>query len=407
MDRLTRSGAQGRRFGIVVLVPALLLGCSEVASERAEPTAEPPILAVSAGPSAGDDDDRGNIRVAGGVDFDGGVRVDDVVVSPARPRPGEPVHVTMTISGSTPGLRGRVGLRTPRSAGREELRPTGAQTDPRDVFAELDLRDGAVEVDLELPSPWHPSTAILELTLSDGDRPLAARRGARSDDGRGFLGVVRIARQPTAVSAPKMSPKVDGALGEQTWERPPALLVESLDGEPGPQPPTEVWFAWDADNLYVAGDLPDDDLWTTYGAQDDPLYKQEAFELFIAGDRTGKRYLEYQVSARGITFDARFPAYRRGDESWDSRWLTAVDVDGTINDARDRDRGWTVEVAIPWSELCAETTVLCPPAPGTTLNVNVFRLDHPGRKETVATALSPTLRPDFHAWENAAHLELR
>ncbi len=313
----------------------------------------------------------------------------------------------MTINGSRPGLRGRVGLRTPRSAGREELRPGSVEPDPRDLFTDVELSDGAVELELALPSPWHPSTALLELELFDGERRVPARRGARSRDGRAFLGVLPIERQATAVAAPQQTPEIDGALGESAWDRPPALLVESLDGEPYPGAPTEVWFAWDAEHLYVAGRLPDEDLWTTYERQDDPLYKQEAFEVFVAGDRSGTRYLEYQVSARGITFDARFPAYRRGDEAWDSRWSTATQIDGTLNDASDRDRGWTVEVAIPWSELCAETTVPCTPLAGSTLRVNVFRLDHPGRKETVALALSPTLRPDFHAWENAALLELR
>ena len=30
---------------------------------------------------------------------------------------------------------------------------------------------------------------------------------------------------------------------------------------------------------------------------------------------------------------------------------TGVHVDGTINDNRDRDRGWTVEIRIPWRSL--------------------------------------------------------
>jgi hypothetical protein len=30
---------------------------------------------------------------------------------------------------------------------------------------------------------------------------------------------------------------------------------------------------------------------------------------------------------------------------------TAVHVDGTINDNKDRDRGWTVELRIPWRSL--------------------------------------------------------
>ncbi|MCA9661729.1 MAG: carbohydrate-binding family 9-like protein [Myxococcales bacterium] len=200
----------------------------------------------------------------------------------------------------------------------------------------------------------------------------------------------------------------DGAIDDWRGVRPMRVTVKNRPGNHLPAT-ASVWLAWDAANLYVAARLPDDDLFTEFTQQDDPLYRQEAFELFVAADGSGSRYLEYQVSARGVTFDARFPQYRRGDEAWDSRWRTAVAVDGTIDEPGDRDRGWTVEVALPWDELCAETALTCdpPPAAGARLRINAFRIERPGRKGMVGLALSPTLRPDFHAWENAAELELR
>ena len=45
---------------------------------------------------------------------------------------------------------------------------------------------------------------------------------------------------------------------------------------------------------------------------------------------------------------------------------TAVHVDGTLNDDSDRDRGWTVELAFPWSEmevLNRAASDLCPLIP--------------------------------------------
>jgi len=395
------------RWSALITAPALTLaiGCDDYVRERAEPPAEPTIVVPLRA-----DTDAGNIRLAGGVDFDGGVRIDDVIVSPARPRPGEPLRVTMMIHGSTSREHVLLGLRPPHSSGRELARAeelTDSRIDHRDVFVELELRDGPLEVELELPDPWHPATAVLELILHDGARFLPAIRGARTKDGRALLGLVRVERRPTTIVAASGTPTLDGVLDEALWGRDPAILVQSLDGEPFAGPPTEVWFAWDQEHLYVAGKLADDDLWSTYEDHDDPLYKQEAFEIFLAADGSGQRYLELQVSARGVTFDARFPTYRRGDEAWDSRWRTAVSVSGTINDDRDRDQGWSVEAAIPWAEICEETSVTCPIGHGSILRTNVFRLEHPKRKRADGFALSPTLRPDFHAWENAAVLELR
>src|SRR5262245_61930944 len=40
------------------------------------------------------------------------------------------------------------------------------------------------------------------------------------------------------------------------------------------------------------------------------------------------------------------------DDGWDIEGLrTAVNVVGTLNDPSDVDRGWTLEIAIPWSAL--------------------------------------------------------
>ena len=394
------------RTGLVALICTAFIGCSDEPRERAEPPIEPTILV----PLSNNDVEQNsrNIRLAGGVDFDGGLRIDGVIVTPAMIRPGEPLQVKMTVHGSDPEFQARLSLRTPRSSGREEVRAQSRSSDPRDVSVDFDLVDGDVEIELDLPSPWHPATAILEFELTDGEHRIEARRGARSDDGRALLALLPVKREPTQITAARGVVALDGDLDDTPWARTPALLVESLDGEPFMGPPTELWFAWDREHLYAAARLPDDDLWTTYSQQDDPLYKQEVFEIFVAGDNTGKRYIEYEVSVRGVTFDARFPTYRRGDEAWDSSWRQAIQVDGTVNDAHDRDRGWSVEVAIPWAEICEQTALTCPPAPGQHLRVNAFRLDKPGRKgETVALALSPTLRPDFHAWENAAVLELR
>ena len=39
-------------------------------------------------------------------------------------------------------------------------------------------------------------------------------------------------------------------------------------------------------------------------------------------------------------------------DSWDIPGLiTSVHVDGTLNDPRDKDRSWSIEIAIPWKSL--------------------------------------------------------
>jgi hypothetical protein len=142
------------------------------------------------------------------------------------------------------------------------------------------------------------------------------------------------------------------------------------------------------------------------------VYNDNDVELFIAGDDA---YYELEVNALGTIYEALFvwdDAYRRcgfdqladlapgvvghepfngvgftthprggrqGFFRWDMPELQiAVAVDGTLNDNRDRDRGWTVEIAIPWSSLAVLThpgTRSLPPAPGETWRMDFSRFN--------------------------------
>jgi hypothetical protein len=409
-----------------MLVVAALAGCGTDVARLAEPPPEPTIWAEG-------EDPAGGLRFSGALEFADGVAIAGRTVAPARPGPGESLRVSAQVTGLARGTELWVGLRAPRAAGRQEVagqsrRVVGASEDPRDRWVQASVEGEVMQATLELPREWHAEHVVLEIEPRRGASPVPARAGSRIDRGAGVFAVLPVATRPRQVTATRVAAgavTIDGRIEEAAWaERPGLLLADSLDGEPDreatdvlpealgedalrPGRGTMLRLAWDEQFLYVAASLPDADLWSDYTTQDEPLYKQEAFEWFVAGSGDGSRYLEYQVSVRGVTFDARFPRYRAGDEAWDSSWQTAVAVWGTPDVGGDRDRGWSVEAAIPWTELCEHTELRCPPAPGMRLRVNAFRLERPDRKRTDALALSPTRAPDFHAWANAAELELQ
>lgn len=340
-------------------------------------------------------------------------------------RPGTSVFVEFETEGLK-GVGGRLGLLPPHGAARQEVAfdMPGQPSDPRSVWIDVELAGDGLEY-FELPPPgddWHAAWAVVVFEPHRGWRSLAARSGPRSEmlsdqtresGGRIVLGVVAVERRPARVQAWASAEPIvlDGVLDEPAWQHAGAALHESRTGEPATEidarlgGPTLTYFAWDAEHLYVAGTLPDRDLYAPHLERDDPLYRDEAFEVFLAGNNTGARYLEHQVSARGVMFDARFPKYRKGDEGWNGSWRSAVALDGEL-ERRGYDRGWTVELAFAWTQLCEHTKIDCPPKPGQELRINVFRLDKPDREQQVGLALSPTLEPDFHAWDNAAQLEL-
>ncbi len=331
----------------------------------------------------------------------------DVTVVPERAKPGDIIEVSFAGVGNTHALQ--VGLLAPRSVSRQEVRlheRSPGFVDAREQWIDVEVVEGRVRARLQVPSPWHAASAILAVRASSSGGPPHVIDGPRTEAGLGLIGLVPVERMPTHAKAPHIDMGaivVDGNISD--WTHEPYTLVASVDGEPIEGDHTRIWFAWDQLNLYVAAQINDVDVWGSHRQHDDPLYQEEPFELFVAGLDLG-RYLEYEVSAHNVTFDARFGSYRKGEVAWNSAMSTAVRVDGTLDARNDRDEGWTLEIALPWTEMCENTAVTCPPRAGMTLRVNTFRIELPRKGAAHAQALSPTHAPDFHAWQNAAVLEL-
>ncbi len=346
--------------------------------------------------------------------FDGDIGVRGIV-APERVEPGSTFTVSFVVEGIAPGTAARVGAWPPRPVSRQVALggqgapPVEVPLDPRVFMQTLELSAGEQRVELSLPAPWHSRQVVVTLELLDGDRRVPAIDGPRREDGLAMLAMIDVPVRPTAVVAVPMAspPQLDGKLDEPGWSEAVAHpMVHSLDGEPYDERPSTVRWAWDAEALYVGASIEDPDVWSEYTEHDDPLWKQEVFEVFVFGDAERRGYLELQVSPRGTTFDARFEQYRKGDEAWDGRWRAAVDLRGTVDERRDRDEGWSAELAIPWDEICAHTEVTCPPQAGQQFVVNAFRFERAPKRPPVGVALSPPRVPDFHAPKNAAVLEL-
>jgi hypothetical protein len=86
-----------------------------------------------------------------------------------------------------------------------------------------------------------------------------------------------------------------------------------------------------------------------------------------------------EINALNTGWDLFLPKpYREGgsaDNSWEIPGLrTAVHMNGTINDPRDRDRGWSVEIAFPWAAFASRPPVKTP-ATGDQWRVNFSRVE--------------------------------
>jgi len=194
--------------------------------------------------------------------------------------------------------------------------------------------------------------------------------------------------------------KLDGVLDDEVWSKAPSTgpFVNTMDGRPLPWK-TEAKVAWDDKHLYVAFQCEDDDVWSDLKKRDDKLWTQEAVEIFVDADGDGKDYIELQVNPNGAIFDSYMPEYRKNQNDWNSKLQAAVKVDGTLGKRDDKDKGWSVEIAVPWQDIKGRGTkeIQLPPKPGAVLKVNFFRMDLPKAKPQRASAWSPPMVGDFHA----------
>ena len=178
--------------------------------------------------------------------------------------------------------------------------------------------------------------------------------------------------------------KIDGKLDENSWRIVPKSprFTDIITGKPTMYD-TYSAVLWDDENLYVAFWVEDPNVSGNMTERNSPVWQENDVEVFIAGKDT---YYEFEINPRNTVYEVffiweevyerdgyskipvlsqsnpdvkpfngvGFPTHPRGPRvgSWAYRLpglQTAVDIQGTLNDPTDIDKGWTVELAFPWA----------------------------------------------------------
>ena len=185
---------------------------------------------------------------------------------------------------------------------------------------------------------------------------------------------------------------MDGILSKAAWQHAPRSprFVDMVTGDPG-YFDTRAAALWDDENLYVAFWIEEPFVEAQLTERDSLIFNENDIEVFIDG---GDAYYEFEINALGtvyevffiwkdalksgsrfdvpefdvrarnaVTFGGNFDrdakTFWRGTHPRGLRWAfldwdfpgmrSAAKVDGKINDRSVVDRGWSVELAFPWS----------------------------------------------------------
>lgn len=182
--------------------------------------------------------------------------------------------------------------------------------------------------------------------------------------------------------APK-PPRLDGRLDDPAWKLAPWTEdFVDIEGDIKPKPlfRTHAKMLWDDKFLYVGAELEEPNVWATLKEHDSVIFQDNDFEIFIDPDGDSHLYGEIEVNAFGTEWDLLLPKpYKDGGPAingWEIPGLkVATHVDGKINDPSHKDKGWTVEVAIPWKALAEIAKCDCPPKHGDQWRINFSRVE--------------------------------
>ncbi len=186
--------------------------------------------------------------------------------------------------------------------------------------------------------------------------------------------------------------RIDGVPNEEAWGRAPRSprFVDLFTGDPGPWD-TRAALLWDNEALYAAFWIEEPFPAAQLTERDSTIFRENDVEVFIDG---GDAYYEFEINALGTVYEVFFiwrDAYERGGfarrpefdvfrrqaytfggnfdrtaehfwrgkhprglrwafTDWDFPGLrSAVAIEGKLNDRTVVSRGWTVELAFPWS----------------------------------------------------------
>lgn len=148
---------------------------------------------------------------------------------------------------------------------------------------------------------------------------------------------------------------IDGDGADKAWEKASwTTPFVDIEGVETPKYKTQVKMLWDDNYYYILAKMEEPHVWANLRQRDTIIFYNNDFEVFIDPDNDTHNYYELEINALNTAWDLFInKPYREKNtvlNDWNIDGLkSAVKVDGTLNNASDIDKGWTLEIAIPWS----------------------------------------------------------
>ena len=148
---------------------------------------------------------------------------------------------------------------------------------------------------------------------------------------------------------------VDGLGNEASWKKAAySDFFIDIEGIKKPTYSTRLKMLWDDSCVYFFAEIEEPHVWGNLKQRDTIIFYNNDFEIFIDPNGDSHNYYELEFNALNTLWDLFITKpYRDGNvvlNDWNAHGIkSAVHVDGTLNNPNDTDKGWTIEIAIPFN----------------------------------------------------------
>ena len=206
---------------------------------------------------------------------------------------------------------------------------------------------------------------------------------------------------------------IDGKLDDRAWNFAPWTtdfidITGSEDKKPRFR--TRMKMLWDDTYLYIGAELEEPDVKAALTQHDAQIFRENDFELFLKPLSDASGYFEFEINPLNTSWDLYLDKpYRQGgkaDSSWEIPGLkTAIAVRGTLNKSSDKDQGWSVEIAIPWTAYASRLPVTKPQV-GTEWRANFSRVEWPAGTVTPVELHGSGHKEDNWVWTSQGEVNM-
>jgi len=173
---------------------------------------------------------------------------------------------------------------------------------------------------------------------------------------------------------------LDGKDNEKAWANVPwSEPFSDIEGAGGTKFPyvTKCKMLWDNDFLYVYLKMQEDGIWAVH-RKDDIVFRENVVKLFFDPDNNMANLVEIQVNPYNEVYYLTLSKAYRDKGILMTGWMpigakSAVGIVGTINDPSDKDKEWTIEMALPFKGINVSAK---PPVEGNFWRFDVQRTDY-------------------------------